>query len=410
MTTTVALIIGVLLGGGIALVIFLLRSRQEQTFAKQLLEETQQQKEKELSETKAQFETTFAAISRKALSDNSEDFLKLAKVKLEQQKNENEQTLETKKKLIDARLEEMGGKLTELNKLIHAVEKQRAESHGSLKTQIEKTTQVTQRLSDTTNDLREALANPQRRGQWGERMAEDVLRLAGLVEGINYQKQQSLAEGTRPDFTFLLPGDRRVHMDVKFPLANYMKMLDAENDTAREEATSSFLRDVRSRIKEVTTRSYIDPAAGTVDYVIVFFPNEQIYSFIHENDARLLDDALQRKVVLCSPMTLYAILAVIRQAMENFHLEQGSRQVLQLLSEFKKQWGKYVEGMDLMGKRLDQAVDKYRELAGVRTQKLDRQLDRIEDVQNQLAQEPGSGPRDETTMIPRRSASEETPS
>lgn len=380
MTEALFMLLGVVAGAALILLVTTLRRRQETLTAQRLLEESQKEKSEELAAIVEQLRTAFAALSRDALSGNTDDFLKLAKTRFDQQTSEAEKSLETKKQLIDARLEEMGAKLTNLNSLIQAVERQRAEAHGSLKSQIEKSSQVTQRLQQTTAQLREALANPQRRGQWGERMADDVLRLAGFVEGVNYVKQKQLGEGTRPDFTFLLPGDRRVHMDVKFPLANYLKMLDAQDDATREAASTQFLRDARSRVKEVTQRAYIDPAGGTVDYVLVFIPNEQVYGFIHERDCSFLDDAMRSKVVLCSPMTLYAILAVIRQSVDNFHLEQSSKQILDLLAAFKKQWGKYVDGMDAMGKRLDAAMSQYRDLVGVRTRQLDRQLDRIDDL------------------------------
>ena len=249
-----------------------------------------------------------------------------------------------------------------------------------LKGQLDKATQATNRLHETTSRLREALANPQRRGHWGERMAEDVLRLAGFVEGVNYRKQQRLAGGTIPDFTFLLPDNQCVHMDVKFPLANYLKMLDAPDEATRNTCTAQFLKDVRARIKEVTTREYIDPAAGTVDYVLVFIPNEQVYGFIHECDSTLLDDAMRDNVVLCSPLTLYAILAVIHRSVDNFRLEQSSKQILDLLSEFKKQWDKYVGGMDRMGDRLEAATKEFHALVGTRTRQLERQLDKIENL------------------------------
>jgi DNA recombination protein RmuC len=371
---------GVVIGAVIVFVVLALRRRSEGAVAQQLLEAAQEEKVQELSAIIEQLKTSFAALSREALSANTDDFLKLAKTRFEQQTTQADQTLEAKKKLIDVRVEEIGKKLTDLNNLMQQIEKHRAEAYGSLKGQLEKHTQVTNRLHETTGQLREALANPQRRGQWGERMAEDVLRLAGLVEGINYHKQKQVTEGGRPDFTFLLPDSQCVHMDVKFPLANYLKMLDAPDETTRDACTTQFLRDVRDRIKEVTTRAYIDPAAGTVDYCLVFIPNEQVWGFIHEQDSTLLDDALRRKVVLCSPLTLYANLAVIRQAVENFHLEQAAMQILSLLAEFKKQWVKYVEGMDRMGKRLEDATKEYQQLVSTRTRQLDRQLDKIEDL------------------------------
>ncbi|MEK7732004.1 MAG: DNA recombination protein RmuC, partial [Planctomycetota bacterium] len=302
------------IGAGVGGLVFWLLRRQ-----------AQQAKAAEMSALVQELRTAFSALSREALSANADDFLKLAKSRLDQQTALGDQTLEGKKKLIDARLEEMGTKLGTLNNLIQSVDTQRAESHGALLRNLETNADATRRLQVTTGQLREALANPQRRGQWGERMAEDVLRLVGFIEGVNYHKQQILTDGGKPDFTFLLPSDLRVHMDVKFPLDNYLKVLDAADDAGRAEWTTQFLRDVRKRVKEVTGREYIDPAAGTVDYVLVFIPNEQVYGFIHEHDAALLDDAMRSKVVLCSPLTLYAILAVVRQAVENFRFEQGSK-------------------------------------------------------------------------------------
>ncbi len=360
-----AVCVGVAIGAGVGGVVFWLLQRR---------------KAAEMSAVVGELRTAFSALSREALSANAEDFLRLAKSRLDQQTSLGDETLEGKKRLIDARLEEMGTKLGTLNSLIQNVETKRAEAHGALLRNLETNADVTRRLQATTGQLREALGSSQRRGQWGERMAEDVLRLVGFIEGVNYHKQQVLAEGTKPDFTFLLPSDRRVHMDVKFPLANYMKVLDAADDAGRAQATGQFLKDVRNRIKEVTGREYIDPAAGTVDYVLVFIPNEQVYGFIHEHDATLLDDAMRSKVVLCSPLTLYAILALIRQAMENFRFEQGSKKILEHLGEFQKQWKKFVETMERMGAKLEETRLAYDDLKGTRMRQLDRQIDKIEDL------------------------------
>ncbi len=380
MNEVVLTLVGSVVGAAIVIVVLTLRRRHEDVVAEHLLARVQQDKSEELAAVIEQLKLNFSALSRDALSTNTDDFLKLAVTRLDKQTATGEQQLDEKKKLIDARLNELGSKLADLNLLIQTVEKQRSESHGALRGQVEKVAQATGRLQATTSDLHIALANPQARGQWGERMAEDVLRLAGFIEGVNYTKQQLTDERKRPDFTFSLPGNRRVHMDVKFPLANYMKMLDTDDDDLRDASATQFIRDVRARIKEVTTRTYIDPSAGTVDYVLVFIPNEKVYGFIHERDHRLLDDAMRAKVVLCSPLTLYAILAVIRQSVDSFHLEENAKQILQLLAGFKKQWSKYVESMDKMGDRLESATKEYRDLVGVRTRQLEKQIDKIDDL------------------------------
>lgn len=378
-----AAIIGVGVGAAVTLVVILLRRRSAQDVAHQLIEQAQQQKVEELQAVIEQVKGALGPLCQDALSANSEQFLRLAETKLAGQTKQGEAALDTRKKLIDEQVKQMTTRLGELATAVQTLDKDRRESHTAMAKHLETATQATAVLQETTGQLREALANPQSRGQWGERMAEDVLRLAGFVKNVNYRKQDQLEIGTKPDFTFLLPQDRRVNMDVKFPLANYLKYLNADDEPIRKQHRDAFLRDVRGRIKEVTSREYIDPGDGTVDYVLVFIPNEQVYGFIHEHDPALLDHALQQKVVLCSPLTLYAILSVIRQAAENFRLEQASREILGLLSAFNKQWAKYVELMDKMGQKLEGAMKHYEVLTTTRTRQLDRQLDKIEALRSQ---------------------------
>ncbi len=182
----------------------------------------------------------------------------------------------------------------------------------------------------------EALANPKARGQWGERMAEDVLRLAGLVENVNYVRQTHIAGrgdagGAIPDYTFRLPQGHALHMDVKFPLAAYLRHLDAETDVERAAHLREFLRDVRLRVRELAARRY-DTDGRSLDYVVLFLPNEHLAGFIHEHDPEIIDVALAQRVVLCSPLTLYAFLGVVRQAADSFVVEQTSEQILTLLA------------------------------------------------------------------------------
>ena len=383
MDIAIAALVGVLVGASLVLLVLVLRRRTAQDLARQLIEQTQADKLSDLQNVINQVQAAFAKLSQDALATSSEQFLRLAQTKLAAQSQQGETVLDAKKKLIDETVKQILTRLAEVGTSLQTLEKDRRQSHGTLLQQLENAAKATGALQDTTGKLRDALAHPQRRGQWGERMAEDVLRLAGFVEGINYEKQNATQAGSKPDFTFPLPQGRRVNMDVKFPLPNYLKYLDAADDGAREQARTAFLRDVRARIKEVTTREYIDPAAGTVDYVLVFIPNEQVYGFIHEHDPTLLDDALRQKVVLCSPLTLYAVLAVIRQIAENFRLEQTSREILGLLAAFSREWHKYTELTERLGKALEDAMKHYEALTTTRARQLERQLNKIEELRTQ---------------------------
>ena len=339
---------------------------------------------KELSET-------FKALSLDALTRNTDefkkyadDFMKLAEEKLRSQTTEGKKELEGKKDLIDKNIDAIGKTLTEVQRRVEEVGKVSGEKITEVTTLIKKHEEVTTKLKDTTEHLGKALASSKKRGEWGERMAEDIIRLAGMIEGVNYIKQKTL-EGSsgRPDYTFLLPNNLRINMDVKFPLDNFTHYLDAEADHDKKRYQDELLKNTKIMIKQVTTREYINTADNTVDYVIVFIPNEQVYGFIHESDATIMDEALKQKVILCSPFTLYAVLAVIRQAIENFNLERTASEILQLLAEFSKQWKAYKEKFKVMGDRLDAAKKEYDALVTTRTNVLERSLRKIDELGKQ---------------------------
>ncbi len=357
-----AVAVGVVAGG--LLVAVALRWMQART-AKDLTEE---------------MKASFGSLSLDALSK----FLDLAKTKLDAERETHSQDLEAKKGLIDQQLRQMTTELEKVSALVKDLEKDRVEKFGQLAAQLRATTEQTAALAQTTTTLREALASTKARGQWGERMAEDVLRLAGFVENVNYVKQKTIAgSGSRPDFTFLLPRKLTLNMDVKFPLDNYLKFLDAKSELERAKYRTDFLRDVKARIKEVATRDYINPEQNTVDSVLLFIPNEQIYAFIHEQDSAMLDDGIRQGVVFCSPLTLFAILAVIRKAVDNFSLEQTSNEILSLLGDFKKQWGEFLGKLELVGKRIGDAQKEYEALTTTRRRQLEKPLNRIEDLRMQ---------------------------
>jgi DNA recombination protein RmuC len=291
--------------------------------------------------------------------------------------------LDGKKALIDAELARMGTTLGQVTDLVRRLETERADQLGQVREQLQGVTRTHAELAATAGALREALTSSQARGQWGERMAEDVLTAAGFKHGVNYVTQRTLPSGSRPDVTFLLPGELCLHMDVKFPLANYLAMLQAEGDSDRESARKAFLRDVRGRIRELATRGYVDPANGTLDCVLLFLPNEHVYGFVHEQDPTLLDDAMRQGVVLCSPSTLFAVLAVVRQSCDAVALQRTSDEIVSLLAGFTDQWQRYVGEVERLGKQLDTVRKTYDGLATTRRRQLERQLERVEEVREE---------------------------
>ena len=297
--------------------------------------------------------------------------------------------LTAKKDVIDSRLDqvqtEMRVELQKLGTMVTQLANTSAQKFGQVDQSLRSHAEITQTLSESAQALREAMASPTARGQWGERMAEDVLRLAGFVENVNYVKQTQLDGATgRPDFTFPLPKGHELYMDVKFPMAGYLRYLDAKTDAERQAHRAAFLRDVRARVKELAKRDYArESARSSVDYVLLFLPNEQLTGFIHEGDPGLIDDAMGQRVVMCSPLTLFAFLGVIRQAYDNFVIEQTSDQILALIGKFGNQWQKYSEQLDKVKASFDRLDRQFDELVGTRKRQLEKPLLQLESVRRE---------------------------
>ena len=303
------------------------------------------------------------------MKESNQDYLNQLTAKAETQSEAHSKELNSKKELIDQRLTDMDVKLGKVEQLVQDLQTDRKAQYGALGQQLHD-------LTATTSSLQKALADNRARGQWGERMAEDMLNFMGLIEGVNYVKQSAMEAGSRPDFTFLFPNQKSLNMDAKFPLDNYLRYIEAENDAARKDYSQKFLRDVSQRVAEIQKRDYI--AAGTLDCVLIFIPNEQVYRFIYEEDQGIIDNALKQKVIMCSPLTLYIVLAVIRQAAQNFNIEQRSQEIVDVVNDIRKEWDKYTRQMDKLERRFKGMHDDFHALTGTRTRQLDRKFVKID--------------------------------
>ncbi len=309
--------------------------------------------------------------SAQHITESNKSYLNQLTEKSEAQTKEHSKELESKKELIDQRLTDMDTKLGKVEQLVQELQTDRKAQFGALGQQL-------QSLTSTTNSLQQALADNRARGQWGERMAEDILQLLGFVEGKNYFKQSTTEAGTRPDFTFMLPNKLSLNMDAKFPLDNYLKYSEAATDLERKDYSDKFLNDVKQRVAEIHKRDYID--SQTVNCVLIFIPNEQVYRFIHQQDHSIIDTALQQRVILCSPLTLYIVLAVMRQAAQNFNVEQKSREIVGIVNEIRAEWKRYTGQMDKLERRFEGMNKDFRALTSTRTKQMDRKFDKIDGV------------------------------
>ena len=282
-------------------------------------------------------------------------------------------------------------------------------SDQTVKDFLEKTGEIKSSITGVdqqTRNLISVLNNNQSRGQWAEFQVEDLLEIMEYKEGLHYQTQKRMSSGTIPDFTFYLPENKTINMDSKFPLTNYMEIAklnrDLEDETLDELARKEITESIRSKNKEFLDKAiktkiddtssregYISAEEGTVDFVLMYIPLENLYHFlltseIGANRTPVIQYAFSKKVILVSPQTLMAYLETIRHSMKLFSLQTDTKNILATHEKIKVEIRKFIESFDDVTKRLDQTVKSFEALKTTRVNKLEKSFEELDIVNKEL--------------------------
>jgi DNA recombination protein RmuC len=287
--------------------------------------------------------------------------------------------LANKQRSIEQLVESIQRDLQSRQQEIRALEQDRVKKFAELSSTLESHRQLTQQLQVSTQQLATVLSNNQARGGWGERILEDLMRSNGLVEGVHYAKQLSQVGGLRPDVTLLLPNQRTVPIDVKFPYSEIQKMASTESRAAKDQHVRQFVSDVKSKINKVA--EYIRPDKETLDYAILFVPNEMIFSFINQNFPELVDEAMSKRVLIVSPFTFLIVARTILESYRNFMIEDKLRDIVGIVGEFRQEWNKYNEEFKKFGRSIETLRSGYETLSTTRTNQMERKILKIEEYQ-----------------------------
>lgn len=312
------------------------------------------------------------------LKNANEQLILMADQKLGSEKKEIKGDIENKRMEIERLVKVIQEDLKESKKTLTESEKERVGSFMELKNKLEEYSKVTTQLSTTTENLKSMLSNNQLRGQFGEQIADELLKMSGFVRGVDYEvnKEQSGSE-TRPDFCVYLPDKTKINVDAKFPYANLQRYTETESKEEKVSYMKKFEKDVKEKIKQVSTRDYINPDDNTVDFVILFIPNEMVFSYIYDKLNDVWKDAMEKKVILAGPFSFTAILRMVRQAYQNFSYQKNIRQVIGHVQTFEKEFQKFQEEFTKVGDRIKSLDKQYHTVSNTRVNQLNKRVDMI---------------------------------
>jgi len=310
------------------------------------------------------------------LDQANESLVRMADQKLGAESSKSRLDLENKREEIERLVKVIQEDLKESKKELELSDKERINSFSALKNSLDEYKKITEQLSVSTENLKKVLSNNQLRGQFGEQVADDLLKMAGFVVGENYTRQES-ENGARPDFTVYLPDRTKINIDAKFPYSALQRMTETDDSDAKKRYMKEFETDIKEKIKQVTTREYISPEDRTVDFVILFIPNEMIFSFIYDKMPQIWEDAMAKKVVLAGPFSFTAILRMVKQAYENFRVQENIFKIVGHVQSVEKEFDKFSDEFDKVGVKIDQLQKQYSDVSTTRVNQMKRKMDLV---------------------------------
>ena len=288
------------------------------------------------------------------------------------------QSIESLGKIVDARLQEIGGKVTErLDEGFKKTNETFANVMARLAT-IDEAQKKIDGLTVNMVSLQELLGDKRSRGAYGEVQLEGLVRNA--LPPDSFKMQHTFSNDMRVDCALFLPEPTgTVAVDSKFPLENYHKMFDsALSDTEQNVAEKQFKADIKKHVDDIASK-YIIPNV-TSDGAVMFIPAEAVFAEIHAYHPEVIDYAMVKRVWIVSPTTLMAVLNTARAVLKDVEMRKQVHIIKDELGKLAKDFDRFDMRMKKLADNIRQAHDNAQEVH-ISSQKISRRFAQIERVE-----------------------------
>jgi len=306
----------------------------------------------------------FAKLAGDMLKQAREQLVEHNKQLSESQRKSAQQELDQRKQAIDALLKPIRESLDKHAKAVTDIEKDREGAYKGLRELMAGVVNDQKALRSETANLVKALRRPDVRGRWGEMQLRRVAELSGMIDRCDFTEQAAVTSALRPDMVVHLPAGREVVVDAKTPIDAYLSALEAPDDAQREEQFGRYVKHVRGKVDELSSKSYAAELGRSVDFVVLFIPGESFLQAAIQRDPELLERAFNRNVVIATPSTLIALLKAVAAGWREEQVAENAKHIADLGQELHKRIGTAIEHLGRLGNAVESTVKHYNALVG----------------------------------------------
>ena len=251
-----------------------------------------------------------------------------------------------------------------------------SENKASLEKAIEELMKRTQDIGNDANNLAKALKNESKtQGNWGELILENILEKSGLTEGEHYEKQIAIKDckgntvyhdetGKRliPDVVVHYPDNKDLIIDSKVSLTAFVDYCNAVDESEKSLALKRHLQSLRTHFKELQKKnysSYIKAPRVSLNYVVMFVPNESAMQLALYEDDTLWREAFENGVFITSEQNLLALLRMIQLAWAQVKQARNQQEVFDAVNKLLDRVGDFVKKYEDLGKKIESLQGSY---------------------------------------------------